>query len=377
MRLLLVEDSRTAVKMVEGLLAEEEERQEARFHLTVAASLGEALVALGAASFDLVLLDLTLPDSHGLATIDRVVASAPRTPVVVLTSTADERLGLQALKKGAQDFLVKDETYRKVLIRSIRYAYLRARAEAEIREARDMAEFATASKSSFIANLSHELRTPLNAIIGFSELLLADLSGPLNDKQREYMTDIHKSGRYLLGLIGTVLDMSKIEAQKIELREETLDLGALLRDSLSGLRDEGAGNIGRLTMTVAEDLPLLRGDWTKLRQVFTNLFSNALKYSPDGGAVTVQALRDGGGAIVVTVADQGIGIPEDQIDGVLEPFNRTSVSRAKRIEGTGLGLPLTKGLVEAHGGTLGLSSTLGVGTTVTVTLPSARVVGRM
>jgi len=373
MRLLLVEDSRTAVKMVEGLLAEEEERQASRFELTVAMTLAEAEAALGKASFDLVLLDLTLPDSHGLDTVDTIVAAAPRTPVVVLTSTADERLGLQALKKGAQDFLVKDETYRKVLVRSVRYAYLRNLAEQEIREARDMAEFATNSKSSFIANLSHELRTPLNAIIGFSEMMLAEIHGPLSPKHKEYTTDIHKSGRYLLGLIGTVLDMSKIEAQKIELRDQPLDLVQLIDDTLSGLADVDGGT-DRVVIEADAGLPLFQGDWTKMRQVVNNLISNALKYSPDGGPVRVRLWldRSGSGDLLMTVADQGIGIPPDQIEGVLRPFNRTSVSRARQIEGTGLGLPLTKGLVEAHGGDLTLASELGVGTTVTVRLPAAR-----
>lgn len=375
MRLLLVEDSRTAVKMVEGLLAEEEERRDFRFDLSVARSLGEAQAALSCASFDLILLDLTLPDSHGLHTVEAVVEAAPGTPIVVLTSTADEQLGLQALKRGAQDFLVKDETYRKVLIRSVRYAYLRNEAEREIREARDMAEFATNSKSSFIANLSHELRTPLNAIIGFSEMILTGMQGPLTDKQREYMTDIHKSGRYLLGLIGTVLDMSKIEAQKIELREESLDLAVLLTDTVNGLGIGGADGIERVTLTLPPDLPRLRGDWTKLRQVFSNLVGNALKYSPDGGPVSVRAAVEDDGDVVFTIADQGIGIPEDQINSVLEPFSRSAVSRAKRIEGTGLGLPLTKGLVEAHDGTLTLRSALGEGTTVIVRLPAERVVG--
>jgi signal transduction histidine kinase len=373
MRLLLVEDSRTAVKMVEGLLAEEEERQASRFDLTVAGTLAAAEAALRRDSFDLILLDLTLPDSYGLDTVDTIVATAPRTPVVVLTSTADEKLGLQALKKGAQDFLVKDETYRKVLVRSVRYAYLRNLAEQEIREARDMAEFATSSKSSFIANLSHELRTPLNAIIGFSELMLAEIHAPLAGKHREYTTDIHNSGRYLLGLIGTVLDMSKIEAQKIELRDQALDLGQLIGDTVSGLRDvEGA--LDRLTTEVAPGLPAFRGDWTKMRQILNNLVSNALKYSPEGGPVTVRLIQDPeSGDLILTVADAGIGIPSEQIEGVLRPFNRTTVSRARQIEGTGLGLPLTKGLVEAHDGTLTLDSELHVGTTVTVRLPASRV----
>jgi len=375
LRILLVEDSRTAVKMVEGLLAEEEETRDFRFVLSVAGSLGEAEAALSCAVFDLILLDLTLPDSHGLHTVEAIVEVAPRTPIVVLTSTANEQLGLQALKRGAQDFLVKDETYRRVLIRSIRYAYLRNEAERELREARDMAEFATNSKSSFIANLSHELRTPLNAIIGFSEMVLAEFHGPLTDKQKEYVSDIHKSGRYLLGLIGTVLDMSKIEAQKIELREEPMDFSVLISDTVSGLGVGGAEGTERVVVDLPEDLPRVRGDWTKLRQVFSNLLSNALKYSPDGGEVRVTAGVAESGSLVITVTDSGIGIPTDQIKGVLRPFTRTAISKARQIEGTGLGLALTKGLIEAHGGTLTLDSVLGQGTVVTVCLPAERIAG--
>ena len=157
--------------MVEGLLAEQEEQALYNFELTVAVTLQEAQNYFAKEKYDLVLLDLTLPDSHGLHTVEEVVKAAPYTPIIVLTATSDEDLGLAALKKGAQDFLVKDETYRKVLIRSIRYAYQRNLAEQEIREAKELAEFATNSKSSFIANLSHELRTPLRCSLSLSAML--------------------------------------------------------------------------------------------------------------------------------------------------------------------------------------------------------------
>lgn len=370
MEILLVEDSRTAVRMVEGLLAEE---VESNFVLSVTTTLAEAKTALACGPYDLILLDLTLPDSFGLNTVDEIVSAAPHTPIVVLTSTTDEELGLQALKKGAQDFLVKDETYRKVLVRSVRYAYYRNKAEQEVREAKELAEFATLSKSSFIANLSHELRTPLNAIIGFSDMMLSRSHGEMNPKYEEYAGDINKSGQYLLGLIGTVLDMSKIEAQKIELHDEPIRPCDLIRDVISELQFHSEGAKQRIIYTPPNQIPNIRGDHTKLKQVFTNLISNGVKYSPDGGDVTVTVGLDDRGDFIARVADQGIGIPKEQIDDVVKPFQRTTTSVEKRIEGTGLGLSLSKGLIEAHGGDILVDSELGVGTTVTVLLPKHRV----
>lgn len=374
MRILLVEDSRTSVRMVEGLLAEQEEQARFHFELTVAGTLSDAKNYFAQEKFDLVLLDLTLPDSFGLKTVEEVVKAAPYAPIIVLTSTSDEDLGLSALKKGAQDFLVKDETYRKVLVRSIRYAYQRNLAEQEIREAKELAEFATNSKSSFIANLSHELRTPLNAIIGFSEMMQSGIHGELGEKYSGYAKDINCSGRYLLGLIGTVLDMSKIEARKIDIQEEQVNLDILLNEILSDLQFKEAADGSRVKLDGIKGLPSIRGDEVKIRQIITNLVSNAVKYSPEGGDVCVAAALLPEGDLILKVSDNGIGIPEDQLGEVLKPFGRTEVSKINNIEGTGLGLSLTKGLVEAHGGNLKLESILGEGTTVTVTMPAERVI---
>lgn len=318
------------------------------------------------------MLDLTLPDSSGLETIDSVYAVAKGTGIVVLTSNSDEKVGLAALKHGAQDFLVKDETYRRVLLRAVKYAHQRVVSEREIREARDLAEFATRSKSSFIANLSHELRTPLNAVIGFSELMLSGIAGELAAKQHEYVQDIHKSGLYLHGLIGTVLDLSKIEADRLEVKDGQVDMGDVIRDVVERVHGAFPHDTLKFSLNVAPVLPKMRADHTMMEQIVTNLLTNAVKFSPDGGQITVGAALNPRGNLLVTVADQGIGIPKDQIEKVLQPFERTNVSRARAIEGTGLGLPLTKGLVEAHGGTLLIESELGEGTLVTVEFPADR-----
>lgn len=369
MKILLVEDSRTSVMLVKGLLQEDPLET---YDLHVAGTLAEAQKRLAAETFDLILLDLTLPDSDGVATVDATFKAANGTGIVVLTSLSDEELGMAALRHGAQDFLVKDETYRRVLLRAVKYARQRSLAEKEIREARDLAEFATRSKSSFIANLSHELRTPLNAVIGFSEMMLEGMTGDLTNKQHEYTTDIYKSGRYLLGLIGTVLDISKIEANKLELHDEVVDLSKIIGDVIE--RIDGAYHFEHVSITtdVAEDLPSVQGDQTMMTQVVTNLVNNAVKYSPDGGEVSVKAAVNGTGELLFVVADQGIGIAQDEIDKVLQPFGRTEQSRQRNIEGTGLGLPLTKGLVEAHGGKLNIESEVGQGTTITVRLPGER-----
>jgi signal transduction histidine kinase len=374
MRILLVEDSRTAVRLVEGLLSEESETRGFRFELTVAGTLKDALAKIATYEFELILLDLTLPDSDGLNTVDAVVRASPDVAVVVLTSLQEEKMGLKALKMGAQDFLVKDETYRRSLIRAVRYAHLRKQSEVEVREAKELAEFATRSKSDFIANLSHEFRTPLNAIMGFSEMMIARMHGELNDKYAEYALDINNSGKYLNGLIGTVLDMSKIEARKIEFSDEVIDLDASLAAVISKTRfladDKGVS----ISYVPAHKMPIIHGDEIKLKQVFINLMSNAIKFSPDGGVVTLSVAMDDSGSVVLVFEDHGIGIPADELNEVLTPFHRSRLSKDMEIEGTGLGLPLSKTLVEAHQGHLWLESDEGKGTSVFVRLPPSRVI---
>ncbi|MEG3620239.1 hybrid sensor histidine kinase/response regulator [Magnetovibrio sp. PR-2] len=370
MDILLVEDSRTSVLMVSSLLDDDPTED---YQLTVAGTVAQAREHLQNHEFDLILLDLTLPDSSGLATVDSVFEVAKGTGIVVLTSISDEQVGLSALKHGAQDFLIKDETYRKVLLRAVKYARQRSISERDVREAREMAEFATKSKSSFIANLSHELRTPLNAVIGFSELMMNGLAGDLDDKQREYLNDIHKSGQYLHGLIGTVLDLSKIEADRLDVSEEQVSLSAVVEDVIETTGQSYTDAKVNMVADVSDHLPVLKGDATKIRQIVTNLVTNAVKYSPDGGEVNIKVFLSDRGDMVLEVSDQGIGIPQEDINKILQPFERTQVSKDRKIEGTGLGLPLTKGLVEAHGGSITIDSEVGVGTTATVKLPAGRV----
>ena len=222
------------------------------------------------------------------------------------------------------------------------------------------------AKGNFIAAMSHELRSPLNAVIGFAEVMRLELLGPLgNAKYRDYCDDIHLSGNHLLALINDVLDMAKIEAGKLELQEETVDMATVLDTCrrLTEMRFRQKGS--HLTVHAQPGLGL-RGDGRKITQILLNLMTNAAKFTGANQTVTVSAeLRDG--AVVLGVADTGVGIAPQDIPLVLSPYGQTG-----HHEGTGLGLPLSKRLAELHGGTLTIDSALGVGTTVTVTFPAER-----
>jgi len=251
----------------------------------------------------------------------------------------------------------------------------RKRAEAELRTAKEEAEVANRAKSEFLAMVSHELRTPLNAVIGFSEMLTNEMFGPIGDSRyRGYAADIRGSGLHLLSLINDILDLSKVEANSFELCEEELDVPALIDETLHLVEAKaGAGEI-RLRPELAADLPFLFADERAFKQVVLNLLSNAVKFTPPGGRVSVSAEVDDLGEFVITIVDTGIGIAEADQEKVLTPFTQADSSLARRYEGTGLGLPLTKSLVELHGGRLELESQQHKGTTVRAIFPRSRVV---
>jgi len=245
----------------------------------------------------------------------------------------------------------------------------------DLTAALDAAGAGDRAKSQFLATMSHELRTPLNAIIGFAEFVGADLCGPLTDKQRSYIGDIHRAGRHLLDLVNDVLDLSRVDARHLVLDEDVLDLGETIAGAVTmvALRAEEAGIA--LRSSVAADLPLVRADPRRLRQVLLNLLSNAVKFTPKGGAITLTAERRAAD-IALAVADTGIGMAPEHISIALARFGQVDNRLARRYEGTGLGLPLVKRLVELHGGTITIESALGRGTTVTVLLPAGRIINR-
>ena len=229
-------------------------------------------------------------------------------------------------------------------------------------------ETANRHKSEFLANMSHELRTPLNAVIGFSEVLQEKMFGDLNEKQLDYVNDIHTSGKHLLSLINDILDLSKIEAGRMDLEVSEFHLPAMLETALTLVRERASRSGIKLALEVDPGLGGVRGDERKLKQVTVNLLSNAVKFTPQGGSVRLAA-RPNGTAIEVSVADTGVGIaPEDQAL-VFEEFRQVGADSARKAEGTGLGLALAKKFIELHGGTIRLDSAPGRGSTFTFTLP--------
>ena len=241
--------------------------------------------------------------------------------------------------------------------------------ERSLRIARDEAQWANSAKSEFLAAMSHEMRTPLNAIIGFGQIMADEMMGPLgNPRYREYAGDINDSGRHLLRLINDLLDVSRIEAGKLALQVEAVQVEQVLRSSLRLIAAHARGAGIELETHVAQDLPQVEGDERRLRQICINLLTNALKFTPRGGKVSVTLGRERGG-IALVVRDTGVGIPPDDLARVTRPFEQSARYLSQHQEGTGLGLAVTKALIEQHGGTMGIESMLDRGTTVVVWLP--------
>jgi signal transduction histidine kinase len=238
----------------------------------------------------------------------------------------------------------------------------------EIEDKSRQLEMANKHKSEFLANMSHELRTPLNAIIGFSEVLSEQMFGEVNDKQLEYLKDIHSSGHHLLGLINDILDLSKIEAGRMELDLATFHVPLLLDNSATLVRERASRHGLALAVDVEDGLAEWVGDERKIKQVVINLLSNAVKFTPSGGRVTLRARRVGAG-LEIAVVDTGVGIAPDQQALVFEEFRQASGDYLRKTEGTGLGLSLAKRFVELHGGAIRVESEPGQGSTFAFTLP--------
>ncbi len=247
------------------------------------------------------------------------------------------------------------------------------RAQERLREALLEAEAANRAKSEFLAGMSHELRTPLNAIIGFSDILRSGMAGAVSPKVREYAEDINQSGQHLLKMINDILEISRIEAGALGLNEAPTDIREAIALCARLIGPRAAEGRLRLAAVLRDDLPPLFIDETRLKQILLNLLSNAVKFTRPGGSVTVEAGPREDGAMVIAIRDSGIGMTAAELDIAMQPFRQVDSSLARRAEGTGLGLPLTKAFVELHGGTLELDSTPGAGTTARVIFPRERV----
>ena len=325
---------------------------------------------------DLLLVDIVMPhmDGYELCRELRNRPEAANVPIVMVTGLDDVSSIARAYDAGATDFMSKPANW-AVLNYRVRYV-LRAeelrRNQERLIAAKEVAEAANRSKSVFLANMSHELRTPLNAIIGFSGMINARMFGPLSDKYVEYANIIGASGRHLLAIINDILDTAKADANKLSLVEQKVDLAEVV-----GLGSQIVQDIARqaridFASEIEGPLPTVIGDPTKLTQILVNLLTNAIKFSEPGGRVRLKVEHAPHQGVTFSVEDTGIGMSADEIAIALEPFGQIDAGLTRKHDGVGLGLPLTKRLIELHGGAMEIKSKPGKGTVVTVKLPEER-----
>ena len=245
--------------------------------------------------------------------------------------------------------------------------------EEELVAARRQAEKASSAKSDFLAKVSHEIRTPLNAIIGFSEVMMEERFGPVgNERYRQYLRDIHASGEHLVSLLNDLLDLSKIEAGKLELSFASVDINELTQQCVALMQPQASRERVIVRTALAPTLPPVSADARSVRQIMLNLLSNSIKFTGAGGQVIVSTALSDGGDVVLRVRDTGVGMSEKEIAIALEPFRQLATSSRWGSNGTGLGLPLTKALAEANRATFSIKSAVNAGTLVEVTFPGAR-----
>jgi two-component system, NtrC family, sensor kinase len=318
---------------------------------------------------------IQMPDILAAPTESRVRGALVRSgyrALLAVPLVRENRLlgGLTILRKATGEFAPEVIELLQTFATQSALAIQNARLFREIEDKSRQLEVASQHKSEFLANMSHELRTPLNAIIGFSEVLSERMFGELNEKQEEYLRDIYASGQHLLSLINDILDLSKIEAGRMELELSDFDLPMTIDNALMLVRERATRRGIELRRAVDEGLGQIQADERKLRQVLLNLLSNAIKFTPEGGRIDVQA-RPVDGSIEVSVTDTGVGIaPEDQ-EAVFEEFRQVGTAD-KKVEGTGLGLTLCRKFVELHGGKIWVKSQVGAGSTFTFTIPVRR-----
>ena len=277
--------------------------------------------------------------------------------------------GLTVIRKATGEFTPEVIDLMRTFATQSALAIQNARLFLEIEDKSRQIEVASQHKSEFLANMSHELRTPLNAIIGFSEVLSERMFGDLNEKQDEYLKDIYASGTHLLSLINDILDLSKIEAGRMELELSDFHLPTALDSALTLVRERAGRRAIALHTNIDRQLGEIRADERKIRQVVLNLLSNAIKFTPEGGRIEVRA-EPRGGSVEVSVTDTGVGIAAEDQEAVFEEFRQVGTA-AKKVEGTGLGLTLCRKFVELHGGRIWVKSQVGEGSTFTFAIPVA------
>lgn len=365
LRLLLVEDNPSDARLVRLMLSEV---RSARHAVTVAGRLDVALEHLAGTAFDAVLLDMHLPDSRGLDTVRVVVEAAGAVPVVVLTGLDDDSVGTDAIRVGAQDYLVKSDIEPGLVGRVITHAIERRRISMALEQAHGDLARLNAEKDRFFSIIAHDLKSPFNALLGFSEVLLARLDTMNAADVREYVQIIRDSGKLAYELLENLLEWSRLQLGRVEICPEPVDLGALA-GRVIGLYRPAAQAKG-LALVNGMDGGVALADPSVVDTVLRNLVGNAVKFTETGGTIRLAAAPSAGGDDVeITVTDSGIGIPAEKLPNLFRIDAHVSTAGTRGEPGTGLGLVLCKELVERSGGTISAESRPGAGTVFRVLLP--------
>ncbi len=364
MKILLVEDSQTDAALVQRYLRDDRDPHEVR----VVRRFVDFAAVVDSGNWDIVLLDMTLPDGEGLDLYRRARDVAPTVPIVILSARADEELALAAVAAGAQDYLLKGHVDGVTLKRALRYAVERDRMQrrlenglAELERQRANVIRLNAQKNELIATLAHDIRGPLTAIVGFGEMLADGSLEP--DESVKAAETIVRNGQRLATLSDDVVALSRIELGELELDIEQFDFAALVAE-------EAESRLAQRSIRYICDVEdtMILGDKRRLRQSIDNLLGNAVKYSPADTPILV-TLHGNASSLTLDISDQGIGIPGDELAKVFERFARGSNARKAKIAGTGLGLFLVRTFIERHGGHISVRSTPDIGSTFSIVLP--------
>lgn len=350
--LLIEDDDGDAYLLMDDLKSDSRDH----YSITVKTNLEEALESLRDHPYDIILSDLSLPDSHGPETFKTLIDNTDL-PIIVLTGDENDRISLQALEEGVQDYIIKNKLQRHDVPNAIKYAIQRHKINQSIKQANQL-------KSEFLANMSHEIRTPLNGIIGATDLLKKT---GLDKEQQKYIDIIQYSGDTLLALINDILDLSKIEANELKIKPETIVVRDFMERIVNSFSIRAKEKGIHLDIEYVGKIPVsIEADPVRLHQIFVNLIGNAIKFVDTGGItlhIEEKHQTESDITLHISVKDTGIGIPKDKIDTVFEKFSQVDSSMTKEYGGTGLGLAITRRLVEMMGGYIGLESEVGVGST--------------
>ena len=363
--LLLVEDNADEVTLIKEKLLSVKDID---FNVFSVGRLDQALKRLAEGHVDLVMLDLTLPDSRGSDTFTKIFRQFPEVPIIALTSMEDETMAVRLVQEGAQDYIVKGQGNISALAHAIRYAIERHHVKLSSQDALKRLRELNESKSQFVAEASHEIRTPLAIMREFAALVRDETVGPLNEKQKQCLDAVLRNSDRLTELVNQILDLARIEAGKKELHRTKVDLVALLIQFCNDFTPVCKSKDQSLILDVPDNLPTAHCDVSSVQHILTNLLGNAQKFAPQGGAIHVQA-KEESRFLRIDIEDNGPGIPQDAQDKIFEAFVQIDRQNGPGAKGTGLGLKIAKSLVEFNGGNISVESAPGKGCCFSFTIP--------